>query len=221
MSNLVADEFLVEKAAAIRTLATSLARDVAEIGRHLNEVKERFGRGDNPQFLDWASDTFGWSKTTIYRYLEIYEFVQAGNFPNVGKIDLDLSSLYLLAAPSTTDEARVEVIEQAKTKKLTHVDVKKTVARHAKPKAKKAAPADAVVLGTVPFDEEAAPEPEPPYILVRPDDTPPIVHVDQPASAGDFMIGHLREELAARDEEIDQLKSSISGFITLLAARRT
>ena len=210
MNDLVGDNFLAEKAAAIRSLATSLARDVAEIGRHLSEVKEHFGRGDNPKFLAWASDTLTWSKTTVYRYLEIYEFVRAGNFPNVGKIDLDLSSLYLLAAPSTTDEARTEILEQAKTKKVTRAVVKKTVARHAKAKAKKAAPADAAVLGTAPLVEEEA---EPQCMLVRPDDTPPAVHVDPPVSP---VIEHLREELAARDEEIEQLKSSISGFMTIV-----
>jgi hypothetical protein len=204
MSNLVADEFLAEKVAAIRLLATSLARDVAEIGRHLSEVKEHFGRGDNPKFLAWASDTLTWSKTTVYRYLEIYEFVRAGNFPNVGKIDLDLRSLYLLAAPSTTDEARTEILEQAKIKKVTRAVVKKTVARHAKPKAKKAPPEPAPVI-----IETKAIEPEPQYMLVPPEATPPIVHVDS-VPADNFMAEHQREELVARDEEIEQLKSTIS-----------
>jgi len=80
MSNLVADEFLAEKAAAIRTLALSAARNLAEIGKHLNEVKERFGRGDNPQFLAWALDTLGWSQATVYGYLRIFEFSQTGDF---------------------------------------------------------------------------------------------------------------------------------------------
>jgi hypothetical protein len=171
-------------------------------------VKERFARGDNPKFLAWASEAFGWSPATIYRYIEIFEFMRTGNFLNLRKLDLDLSSLYLLIAPSTTDEARAEVVKQAKTKKLAHADVKKTVARHAKAKAKKAAPADAVVLGTVPFVEEAAPEPEPHYIHVRPDAAPPIVHVD--VVPGDVMVEHLHDELAARNEEIDDLRSTIT-----------
>ncbi|MGO9236659.1 MAG: DUF3102 domain-containing protein [Methylocella sp.] len=83
----------------------------------------------------------------------------------------------------------------------------------AKVKAKTVAPADAVIVEpAAPLVEEA---PEPQHMLVRPDDTPPIVHVDPPAP-GDFMIKHLREELAARDEEIEDLKSSVAGFITLV-----
>jgi hypothetical protein len=83
------------------------------------------------------------------------------------------------------------------------------VARHAKTKAKKTAPADAVVIA--PLVEEVA---EPQYMLVGPDAAPPIVHVDPPA--GDIMVEHLRSELAARDEEIEQLKSAVSGFVTLV-----
>jgi hypothetical protein len=158
-----------------------------------------------------------------YRYLEIFEFVQAGNFPNVGKIDLDLSSLYLLAAPGTTDEARAEVIEQAKTKKLTHADVKKTVARRAKPKKKKAVPADK------PIEPEPAPveivEPdgvevvlsdgveEAPvetveYMLVRPDAAPGVVYVD--AAPVDIRLTHLQDELFAAMEDNEQLRLTVS-----------
>ena len=252
MNELVPNEFLAEKTAAITSLVGSVRRDIAEIGRHLSEVKERFGRGDNPKFLAWASEAFGWSPATIYRYIEIFEFMRTGNFLNLRKLDLDLSSLYLLIAPSTTDEARAEVVKQAKTKKLAHADVKKTVARHAKPKAKKTAPAakprqpDPAPLvevvedseckleigdgETIPYDEAVregkllveqlkaeTPEEfeEPQYMTVEPDAAPPLVHVDPPAP-GDFMVGHLREELGARDEEIDDLKSSVAGFITIV-----
>ena len=226
MNELVGDEFLAEKATTIRALAVSAARDLAEIGKHLNEVKERFGRGDNPKFLAWALDTLGWSQATVYRYLRIFEFSQTGDFINVDKIDLDVSSLYLLVAPSTTDEARAEVIEQAKTtKKVTRAVVKKTVARHAKPNAKKAAPAAKPVEGeTIPYDEavregrllveqlkaQMPEEFEEPRMLVEPDAAPPTVHVD--AAPGDVMVEHLRAQLAARDEEIEQLKSYIDAF---------
>lgn len=217
MNELIPDEFLVEKAAAIRTLATSLARDVAEIGKHLAEVRERFGRGDNPQFLAWALDTLGWSQATVYRYIKIYKFSQTSDFINVDKIDLDVSSLYLLAAPSTSDEVRAEVIEQATTgtEKVTHKTVKKTVARHTQAKKEKAAPVDRLWVEVAKAVEDEAPT-EPHYMLVKPDEMPPIVHVDPPAPADDFMIGHLREEIGARDEEIDELKSSISGFVTIV-----
>jgi len=104
-----------------------------------------------------------------------------------------------------------------------------------KAKAKKAAPkvieAEAIKIvepapATKPIQIEAAPvaiiedeaSAEPHYILAAPDDTPPIVHVDPAPS--DVMVEHLREELAARDEEIDDLKSEISGFITLVKEER-
>ena len=207
MNDLVADAFLAEKTAAITSLVGSVRRDIAEIGRHLSEVKEHFGRGDNPKFLAWASEAFGWSPATIYRYIEIFEFMRTGNFLNLRKLDLDLSSLYLLAAPSTTDEARAEVVEQATTgtKKLTHADVKRTVARHAKPKAKKAAP---VVEAKV-IEEAPSPESETEYRMVpaAPDATPPTV----PATSDNpTKVEFLQGELAAAGEENEQLKSIVS-----------
>ena len=36
------ENFLAEKASAIRSLAKNVMRDVVEIGRHLSEAKERF-----------------------------------------------------------------------------------------------------------------------------------------------------------------------------------
>lgn len=150
MNELVADGFLAEKTAAITSLVGLVQRDIAEIGRHLSEVKEHFGRGDNPKFLAWASEAFGWSRTTVYRYIEIFEFMRSGDFLNLRKLDLDVSSLYLLISP------------------------------------------------------------EPQYMLVRPDAAPPTAHVD--AAPGDVMVEHLRAELAASQEEIEQLKSYIDDF---------
>ncbi len=50
----------------------------------------------------------------------------------------------------------------------------------------------------------------------EPDPVPPIVHVDPPAPlVGDVMVEHLREELAARDEEIEGHKAHISSLISL------
>ena len=211
MNDLVADAFLAEKTAAITSLVGSVRRDIAEIGRHLSEVKEHFGRGDNPKFLAWASEAFGWSPATIYRYIEIFEFMRTGNFLNLRKLDLDLSSLYLLAAPSTTDEARAEVVEQAKTKKLTHADVKRTVARHAKPKAKKAAP---VVTGETSQGDRGS-------TVARERDRisdgscsagrhAADRHVDPAPSDNPTKVEFLQGELAAAGEENEQLKSIIS-----------
>ena len=56
--------------------------------------------------------------------------------------------------------------------------------------------------------EEAPPEIETEYMMVRPDATPPIVHVDPVAA--DPRVEHLQSELAAAGEENEQLKSIIS-----------
>jgi hypothetical protein len=43
-------------------------------------------------------------------------------------MDLQVSSLYLLAAPSTPEPVREEILEQARMEKVKHADVKKTIA---------------------------------------------------------------------------------------------
>ena len=48
---------------------------------------------------------------------------------------------------------------------------------------------------------------------VRPDDTPPTVHVDPP---DDVMAEHRRDELAAAQEKIEDLELEVSGFITIV-----
>jgi hypothetical protein len=107
--------FLAEKGDAIRVLAKSVTHDVVEIGRHLSEVKERFGRGENPAFLAWAEDTLGWGQASIYKFVNVFKMASEGNFTRGVKLsDFNLSSLYLLAAPSTPDEVRTEIFERVK-----------------------------------------------------------------------------------------------------------
>ena len=107
------EAFLAEKADAIRSLAKNVVRDVIEIGRHLSEAKGKFGRGDNPEFLAWAKDALGWSQASVYRFLNVHDLAQRGDFTNLIKCDLDLSSLYLLAASSTPAEVIAQVAERS------------------------------------------------------------------------------------------------------------
>ena len=108
------EAFLARKAGALRALAKTVVRDVIEIGRLLSEAKEAFGRGENPEFLAWAQEALGWSRSSVYRFMDVHALMRNGQFSQRGKIeDLDLSSLYLLARPSTADDVRDEVVERA------------------------------------------------------------------------------------------------------------
>jgi hypothetical protein len=126
------DQFLAEKADAIRALAR---RSVFEIGKHLVEARDKCPHG---KWLPWLRDEFGWSHTTADKYMAIYTAMKDGQIAPKLQFGLSMSSLALLAAPSTPEEARTEVAEQAKAvieqakpgKKIPHAQVKATVDKH-------------------------------------------------------------------------------------------
>jgi hypothetical protein len=126
------DQFLAEKADAIRTLAR---RSVFEIGKHLVEARDKCPHG---KWLPWLQDEFGWSHTTADKYMAIYTAMKDGQIAPKLQFGLSISSLALLAAPSTPEEARADVAEQAKAvikqakpgKKIPHAQVKATVDKH-------------------------------------------------------------------------------------------
>jgi len=83
--------------------------DVVEIGRRLTECKEIAGHGN---WLPWLDREFGWSVSTAERFISVHENVGA-KIANLTNLSIGVSSLYLLAAPSTPEEARADVIERA------------------------------------------------------------------------------------------------------------
>lgn len=100
--------------------------DLMRIGQRLIEVKEQLEHG---QFEEWCATEFQMTART------------ARNMMNVAKVFGDKtetvsvlsdSAMYLLAAPSTPEEARVEVIEQAQAtgKSPTKAEVQETIRKH-------------------------------------------------------------------------------------------
>jgi hypothetical protein len=95
------DQGLAEHAAEIRRLGKRALADVTEIGRHLDECKHICGHGN---FGPWLDREFGWSDKTAENFINVYKL--SSKFENFSNLDLSLSGLYLLAAPSTPDQAR-------------------------------------------------------------------------------------------------------------------
>jgi hypothetical protein len=100
---------LTEHATAIRQLGKRVVTDVIEIGRHLAEAKKIAGHGN---WLPWLKHEFGWTEMTATRFMNVYEMSKSNNLLD---LELPISSLYLLAAPSTPEETRTELIERAKS----------------------------------------------------------------------------------------------------------
>jgi protein gp37 len=121
--DLLAASILAEHAAEIRRLGRRVVADVVEIGRHLNECKRIAGHGN---WLPWLDREFGWTDKTAENFINVHKL--AGKFENFSNLDLPVSALYALAAPSTPAEARDAIIERAQVGETVSVaDVKRII----------------------------------------------------------------------------------------------
>ena len=117
-------DVLAENAASIRELSKRLIADVIEIGRRLSECKQLLGHGN---WLPWIKREFRWSERTARNFTAAFEFARSKS-ANVAELEIEISSLYLLAAPSTPEEARVEVLRRAEAGEvLPHEEVKRII----------------------------------------------------------------------------------------------
>ncbi len=83
------------------------AQDVIEIGQKLIEVRGQIEYGN---FRKWLKAEFNWSVSAATKFIQVAEQFSCVNFTQV---EIAASALYLLAAPSTPEEARQEALERA------------------------------------------------------------------------------------------------------------
>jgi len=116
---------LAEHAAEIRRRGKRVVADVIEIGRRLTEAKKIAGPGN---WLPWLDREFGWSEDTAERFIRLAAL--ANEIPQVAEYDIPISGLYLLAAPSTPEQAREQIIARAENGEAISVGtVKQTIAK--------------------------------------------------------------------------------------------
>jgi hypothetical protein len=121
---------LAEHAAEIRRRAKRLLSDVVEIGRLLTECQKIVGHGS---WLAWLDRELGWSQSTALNCMRAFQLAQSKN-ANFADLNLPLSALYLLAAPSTPPEVQDQIIERAVAGEVTKVtDVKKAIGARKRP----------------------------------------------------------------------------------------
>jgi hypothetical protein len=121
-------DVLAEHAAVIRALGKRVVGDVIEIGRRLAECKAILK--EERRWLAWIENEFQWSRNTAENLINVHAMVR-DKVSNFDSLNLPISALYLLAAPSTPEEAREAVIEAvADGERLTHAQVKDTIVAH-------------------------------------------------------------------------------------------
>jgi DUF3102 family protein len=124
MTAVATNKILTEHVDAIRKLGKRVVEDVIEIGRRLADCHDNhLAHG---QWLPWLKEEFGWTDQTARNFINVYEQSKSKNFLD---LNLPVSSLYLLCAPSTPEKTRSEIIERARGGEPVSVDeVKESIA---------------------------------------------------------------------------------------------
>jgi hypothetical protein len=109
----------------IRKLSKRIVSDAIAIGRHLIDAKRLAGHGC---YLKWLDREFGWSERTALNLIWLAE--ADGKSAKFANLNLPVSAMYLLAAPSTPDKARDEIIRRVEGGGVVSFkEAKKTVAK--------------------------------------------------------------------------------------------
>jgi hypothetical protein len=122
-------EFETWREAKAVEIQLNRAKSALEVAALLAEVQRQYlYRRDEGGFGGWVENRLNMSRSLAYGLLNVHK--QFGG-QSVQTLDtLTHSSMLLLAAPSTPEAARTEVSEQAKKGKVSHKQVKATVAKH-------------------------------------------------------------------------------------------
>jgi len=115
---------LAEHVTAIHALGKQTIANVIEIGNRLTECKRIVGHRN---FGNWLDREFGWSERTAQNFMRVFELskIKPANFAD---LDLPVSAIYLLAAPSTPKKASDEVIKRAEAgENVPFAEVKQTI----------------------------------------------------------------------------------------------
>jgi hypothetical protein len=118
---------LASYANEIRVLRKQASSDIIEIGRMLIESKKLAGHGN---WLDWLEREFRWTDDTALNYMRVHDLVKNRNFRDLSNIPV--SGLFLLAAPSTPEPAKQEIISRAEAGESMPVNTVKEIVGHAK-----------------------------------------------------------------------------------------
>ena len=101
-------EFIQKQTIAIQSLIKRTAQDIFEIGTRLIEVKEKLEHG---RFQYWLETEFSWDERTARRFMSV---ARAFTADNLSDLNIAPSALYVLAAPSTSKQAKDEALALAR-----------------------------------------------------------------------------------------------------------
>jgi hypothetical protein len=100
-------------------------RIIWETGKKLAEVRSQV---EAYQFNLWLKSEFDWSRRTAYNFISVYEAFPEFASANFAQLNISISALYLLAAPSMHQVTRKKIIDQALSGEyISHKIVQKAI----------------------------------------------------------------------------------------------
>lgn len=119
-----------QRATEIRDLVRVSMENITRAGEKLVDVQTRLARYGSGTFQQWVTQEFQWSLRTAYNYIAVYE--RFGVHANFAQMDIALSALYLLAAPSTPEPVVQAVLARGTAGESVNLDtVADETVRHA------------------------------------------------------------------------------------------
>ncbi len=107
-----------QRAERIQERNRTIALNIWENGRDLYEAQQQLAQHGYGCFIEWAESETGFSIRTVYNFIAVYQNFDCAT---VAQSKLTAKVLYLLAAPSTPEPARIEAIERAQAgESITH-----------------------------------------------------------------------------------------------------
>jgi hypothetical protein len=132
-----------QRASEIKMLMRRNTQDIIDIGQKLIEVKKHLGHGN---FQNWLKFEFNWSISTATKFMQVAEQFKGVNFKH---LNITASTLYMIAAPSTPKEVRVEVLERASNgENISYTEAKKIVSQYKETKKEAVKPSSKLEIAT-------------------------------------------------------------------------
>jgi hypothetical protein len=148
-----------EQRAAVQKLTVEIRNNLCQaiatiwqIGEKLAAVRSQI---ELWQFTAWLKAEFDWTRSTAYNFISVYQSFPDLGHPNFGRLNISISALYLLAAPSTSPEIRRHFLDLAVAgNRISYTTVREFI------KANQASPtnslADLEMLEVIPKDAVCA-----------------------------------------------------------------
>jgi hypothetical protein len=103
------EAYLSQAEGEIRGYGRLVVSGIFAIGRKLAEVKERLPK----RYETFVRDRLRFSTDTALRFVQSYKLLESRNLRDLKSLQIDATALYLLAQPSTPEEARTAALEKA------------------------------------------------------------------------------------------------------------